>query len=101
MAVDAAGSLYIADAQNHLVREITQPLTPNAKITTIAGTCVPAYSGDGSQARNPHLNFPRDVAIDGQGNLLLADTGNSRARIVNPQAVLATIAGPDPALGDN
>jgi uncharacterized protein (TIGR03437 family) len=101
MAVDAAGSLYIADAQNHLVREITQPLTPNAKITTIAGTCVPGYSGDGSQARNAQLNFPLDVAIDGQGNVLIADSGNSRVRIVNAQGIIATIAGSDPGSGDN
>jgi uncharacterized protein (TIGR03437 family) len=101
MAVDAAGSLYIADTQNQLVREITQPLTPNAKITTIAGTCVAGYSGDGGQARSAQLNFPRDVAIDGQGNVLIADSGNSRVRIVNPQGVIATIAGSDPAFGDS
>jgi uncharacterized protein (TIGR03437 family) len=101
MAVDAAGSLYIADAQNHLVREIVQPLTPNAKITTIAGTCVPGYSGDGSQARSAQLNFPRDVAIDGQGNVLIADSGNSRVRIVNTQGLIGTIAGSDPGSGDS
>jgi uncharacterized protein (TIGR03437 family) len=101
MAVDSAGSLYIADAQNHLVREITQPLTPNAKITTIAGTCIAGYSGDGSQARSAQLNLPRDVAIDGQGNILIADSGNSRVRIVNLQGVIATIAGSDPGSGDS
>ena len=100
LAVDAAGSLYVADAQNHVVREITQPFTSNAKVTTIAGTCVPGYSGDGGQARNAQLSLPRGVAIDAQGNVLIADSGNSRIRIVNAQGSIATMAGSDHASGD-
>src|SRR5258708_14386715 len=101
LAVDAADEFYTADAQNSLARVIAQPLTPSAKLTTIAGTCVPGYSGDGGQARNAQLNLRRSVAIDGQGNVLIADSGNSRVRIINKQGTIATIAGSDHASGDN
>lgn len=101
LAVDSAGSLYVADAWNHIVRKITQPLSDKAQITTVAGTgLMNGFTGDGKAARNALLNFPYGVAFDTQGNLLIADSGNHRIRKIDAQGIITTIAGSDHASGD-
>ncbi len=100
LAVDSSGTLYVADTYDHQIRKITQPLTATAAITAIAGTGTPGFSGDGSQAGNAQLNFPFGVAIDAQGNILIADSGNNRIRKVSTQGIITTVAGSDHAAGD-
>jgi uncharacterized protein (TIGR03437 family) len=78
LAVDATGSLYIADSGNHRVRKVD----PTGIITTVAGDGVGGFSGDGSPAVNAGLNNPTDVACDSAGNLYIADTSNNRVRKV-------------------
>ena len=75
VAVDAQGDFYIADAGNNRVRKVS-----GGVITTVAGTGTPGYSGDGGQATSAQLQIPSDVAVDGQGNLYIADYGNQRIR---------------------
>lgn len=77
VAVDASGSLYIADTGHDVVRKMT-----NGTITTIAGTGTRGYSGDGGAATSAELHTPQGVAIDADGNVYIADTGNSRIREV-------------------
>src|SRR5439155_55448 len=74
LAVDAAGSLYIADTNNHRVRKVD----PNGRIHTFAGTGVMDYSGDNDAATTASLSFPVGLAFDQQGNLYIADAGNHR-----------------------
>lgn len=101
LAVDSAGSLYVADSWNHIVRKITQPLSDNAQITTVAGSgLISGFTGDDGPARNAQLSFPYGVAIDLQGNILIADSGNHRIRKIDAQATITTIAGSDHASGD-
>jgi sugar lactone lactonase YvrE len=73
------GNLYFADANNNAVRKVD--LTTGV-ITTIAGTGVEGYSGDGGQAVNAQLNRPFGVAFDANGDLYVSDTFNSRVRKV-------------------
>lgn len=68
---------------------------PNARptVTTVAGNGTSGFSGDGGPATQAALNNPRGIAYDQQGNLYIADTGNNRIRMVNPQGVITTVAG--------
>lgn len=100
LAVDPSGTLYVADTWNHVIRKITQPLTPNAVLTTIAGTGTPGFSGEGSLARSAQLNFPFGVAVDAQGNILIADSANNRIREISAQGIIMTVAGSDHGAGD-
>jgi sugar lactone lactonase YvrE len=86
--VDAAGSLYIADTYNQLVRKVS-----NGVITTVAGTGTHGpSSGDNSPATSASLYSPSAVAVDAAGNLYIADTGNSRIRKVS-NGIITTVAG--------
>jgi len=87
VAVDAQGSLYIADYANSRIRKVSGGI-----ITTVAGTGTAGYSGDGGQATSAQLKFPYSVAVDGQGSLYIADYGNQRVRKVSG-GVISTVAG--------
>jgi sugar lactone lactonase YvrE len=78
VAVDAFGDLFIADAHNNRIREVTT----FGLVTTVAGNGTIGYSGDGSEAINARLNMPSAVAVDTAGDLLVADSGNFRVRRV-------------------
>jgi trimeric autotransporter adhesin len=86
VALDAAGNLYIADGFNNRVRKIAAgangTIDPTDIITTVVGTGDKAYGGDGGAATAAQLNFPQDVALDGLGNLYIADFANRRVRRV-------------------
>ena len=89
VAVDGAGNLYIADSRNHRIRKVDSSGT----ITTIAGTGELGFGGDGGPATDARLAFPTDVAVDGAGNLHIADSRNHRIRKVDSSGTITTIAG--------
>jgi sugar lactone lactonase YvrE len=66
---------------------------PNILITTVAGTNSSGYSGDGGPAVNAQLTFPYGVALDGLGNLFIADENNGRIRKVGTNGIITTAAG--------
>ena len=80
VAVDSAGNIYIADSLNHRIRKVDSTGT----ITTVAGTGEPGFSGDGGPAVATLLNRPGGVAVDGAGNIYIADSFNHRIRILTP-----------------
>ncbi|MGA3188008.1 MAG: IPT/TIG domain-containing protein [Bryobacteraceae bacterium] len=83
------GSLYIADTSNHCVRVISGGI-----ITTFAGMCGnPGFGGDGGPAIGAELNNPSGVAVDQNGDVLIADSGNNVVRIVVPSGIISTFAG--------
>ncbi len=89
IAIDPAGTVYVADEQNANVRRIAT----NGTITTVAGTGVKGFSGDGGPAKNAQLNAPHGLALDKAGNLYIADTMNDRVRQVSPNGTITTFAG--------
>jgi sugar lactone lactonase YvrE len=80
VAVDGKGNVYIADLGNQRVRKVSRGGT----ITTIAGTGKYGFSGDGGPATSARLYNPYGVAVDGKGNVYIADHLNSRVRKVQP-----------------
>ena len=89
VAVDGSGNLFIADSWNRRIRRVD----PAGTITTVAGTGERSFSGDGGPAVEAGLSFPVGVAVDGSGNLFIADYGNHRIRRVDPAGTITTIAG--------
>ena len=89
VAVDGAGNLYIADTLNHRIRKVDA----TGVITTVAGTGRLGSGGDGDPATAAQLSFPYGVAVDGAGNLYIADRGNDRIRKVDAAGVITTVAG--------
>ena len=87
-AYDTSGNQFIADAQNHVVREISS----SGLITTIAGSGVEGYGGDGAAATAAFLDTPTGVAVDSGGNLYIADSHNHCIRRVSA-GIITTIAG--------
>ncbi len=93
LAVDRAGTLYIADTTNNRIRRVV-----GGNITTVAGGGY-LSSGDGQQATLVQLGQPRDVALDAAGNLYIADTASHRVRMVNTNGIITTVAGAGALIG--
>lgn len=89
LAMDSEGNLFVSDADNNRVRRISS----NGKITTVAGTGRPGFSGDGGPASAAMLDAPAGLAFDDAGNLYIADQGNDRVRRLDADGVITTVAG--------
>ncbi|MGZ3749759.1 MAG: NHL domain-containing protein [Mucilaginibacter sp.] len=88
---DTSGNIYIADDLNFAIRKIAYN---TGIISTICGTGVAGYTGDGGLAINAKLNYPGDVACDKTGNLYIADQQNNVIRkITISTGIITTIAG--------
>ncbi len=90
VALDAAGTLYIADRANHRVRRVDGG---TRVITTAAGTGAQGFGGDGGPASAAPLRSPYSVAVDAAGRVSIADTFNNRIRRVDAAGIITTIAG--------
>jgi uncharacterized repeat protein (TIGR01451 family) len=89
VARDSAGNTYIADTNNNRVRRVDA----SGIITTVAGTGVTGFSGDGGAATSAQLITPQAVTLDAAGNLYVADSGNLRIRKVDASGNISTVAG--------
>jgi hypothetical protein len=89
VTVDSAGNLLVTDTRNNRVRVVAErtgtfygrPMIAG-DIYTLAGNGTAGFSGDGGPATQAWLNAPLGVSVDGAGNVLAADTGNNRVRVV-------------------
>jgi hypothetical protein len=87
--VDSAGNLLIADSNNRRIRVVAdktgtfygQAMTAG-DIYTVAGNGRPGFSGDGGPATRAEFHSPENVVVNAAGDLVIADTGNDRIRIV-------------------
>jgi sugar lactone lactonase YvrE len=100
LTFDRAGSMYITDTFNHLIRKVD----PGGVITTVAGkftgfvprsraSCTPRFGGDGGPATEATLSCPHSVAISPAGELFIADSANHVIRKVDSQGIITTVAG--------
>jgi sugar lactone lactonase YvrE/PKD repeat protein len=88
IGLDATGNLFISDA-NNVIRKVDA----GGIITTIAGTGIQNYSGDGGLAINAELFFPAGICFDSAGNLYFVDSGNNVVRKINTSGIITTFAG--------
>src|SRR5215471_6883518 len=88
---DARGSFYIAERDSHVVRKVDGR---TGVISTLAGTGIAGFSGDGGPADRAQLRQPHSIAIDGSNRLLICDIGNQRIRRVDlATGLIETYAG--------
>ena len=91
VAVDTSGNVYIADTTDYRIRKIA---AQTGIITTIAGTGTNGFSGDNGPATNAAIGVVHQIAVDGSGNLYLADSNNNRIRMVAAgTGTMTTVAG--------
>jgi sugar lactone lactonase YvrE len=87
LAIDAAKNIYVADAANNMIRKIS----PFGVVSTLAGSgTVGAANGPGTMAS---FSFPQGIAVDINGNIYVADTGNDLIRKISPDGMVSTLAG--------
>ncbi|WP_160397324.1 cadherin-like beta sandwich domain-containing protein [Paenibacillus sp. MMS18-CY102] len=89
VAIDGSGNVYIAETSNQRLRKVDA----SGNISTVAGTGVAGYSGDGGAGKDALLNMPSGVAMDGSGNLFIAEYRNHIIRKVDPTGKITTVAG--------
>ena len=89
VAVAPDGSFYIADLGNNRIRRVDA----NGIITTVVGTGIYGFGGDGGPATLARINGPYGVALGPDGSLYIADRDNSRVRRVGPDGIITTVAG--------
>jgi uncharacterized protein (TIGR03437 family) len=95
--VDGAGNLYIGSSfggwEGSFGEGIVRKVSPNGMITTIAGNGDGGFTGDGGPATRASLSAPLGIAVDGDGNIFIADVHNNRIRKVSPAGIITTVAG--------
>ena len=89
VTVDGLGNLFVTDPGNRRVRRVGT----NGVITTVAGNGEQGYSGDGGPATNASMGEPIAVAVDGLGNLFIADYSSNVIRRVDVNGIISTVAG--------
>jgi uncharacterized protein (TIGR03437 family) len=89
VTIDRGGNMYITDQLNNRIRRVSRTGT----VTTVAGTGMAGYSGDGGPATAAALSTPGSVAVDAAGILYVADNVNHRIRRVGADAVITTVVG--------
>ena len=89
MAVDSKGNVYVADHAHHRVRK----LAPSGIVATVVGTGEDGCSGDGGPATQARLSWPSGIAVDGVGNLYVADFMYDVIRKIDPAGTIAAFAG--------
>eukprot|EP00976_Prorocentrum_cordatum_P105932 1194356-Prorocentrum_minimum.AAC.3 len=88
VAVDRAGNVIVADCENHRIREIS----PQGLVSTIAGTGEQGHR-DGASTARARSDGPCGVAVDRDGNIIVADSNNHCIRKISPQGLVSTLAG--------
>ena len=88
-ATDDSGNVYIADADNNMIRKISLTGT----ITTICGYLAGGFSGDGGLAIYAGLSRPNSIAIDRTGNIYICDADNQRIRKIDTAGIIHTLVG--------
>lgn len=96
LAIDSSGNLYVADMMNHTIRKIGA----DGAVTTLAGSPGNGGTADGAGS-SARFQEPVGVAVDANGNIYVADSGNSAIRKITAGGVVSTVAGVAGETGHN
>src|SRR5262245_59574507 len=88
VAVDPEGNMFIADSANRRIRKVA----PDGMISTVAGTGVSGFGGDGGPATSAMIGATFGIAVDAKGSLYIADASNQRVRQITPNGIINTVA---------
>src|SRR5262245_31511795 len=86
---DGAGGFYISSYVPSRIYRIDA----DGKLTVVAGSSIPGFSGDLGPARLPQINGPMGLALDSLGDLFFADNANNCVREITPDGIITTVAG--------
>ncbi len=89
IALDASGNLLILERMGNYLRKVNT----SGVISTIGGTGIYGWTGDGIPATNANFNYPTGLAVDATGNIYIADQQNNRVRMINSSGIITTVAG--------
>ena len=89
VAIDAEGNIVVADEHNHCIRKVT----PDGTVSTLAGSRESKNGFADGPAADARFCYPGSVAIDAEGNIVVADEGNHCIRKVTPDGTVSTLAG--------
>jgi sugar lactone lactonase YvrE len=89
LTTDLLGNIYVLDGEHSRIRKFF----PGGTISTLAGTGIAGFTGDGGPANQAALNQPQGIAVDIAGNVYVADTENFRIRKITTDGNIATFAG--------
>ncbi len=89
LAIAADGSIFVSERDGHVIRRIS----PEGKVSTLAGTGIPGRDGDGGPARGAQLNSPRSIDVDSEGNVYVVDWNNAAIRVIDGAGTIRTYAG--------
>jgi hypothetical protein len=88
---DSKGNMFVAERDSHVVRHVDMK---TQVITTVAGTGVAGYTGDGGPASGAQLNQPHSIVVDSSDNVLICDINNNRVRKIDAKTgIISTFAG--------
>jgi uncharacterized protein (TIGR03437 family) len=90
IATDSSGNLYIMDLGNNRVRKVD---ASTGIISTIAGSGLVGYTGDGGPALQATFNYPEGLAVDSSGNVYVCDQNSAAVRKISISGTIATVAG--------
>jgi sugar lactone lactonase YvrE len=94
LAIDASGTLYVADHRNHRIRTVT----PTGEVDTLAGSTAGFADGVATAAQ---FNLPNSLVFDASGTLYVSDSGNHRIRAITPAGMVTTFAGSSQGFSDD
>ncbi len=89
VAVDSQGNVYVVDPDSDQILLVS----PQGNVRIVAGNGTYGFTGDGGPAVAASLSYPTAVAVDGSGDIFIADFGNRRIRKVSASGIITTVAG--------
>ncbi len=90
VALDKNGDLLVIDRSHYRIRKL---IMKGNRVTTVAGTGVKLFGGDGGPSQGANLEFPHGIDVDSKDNVIIADKAHYRIRQISPDGIITTIAG--------